>query len=83
MTTRHLVLFGLISQPDLVQLANRSPQTENEMYRHVAAQEMVQRRDILLRRLRQQGALAVEFEPGRLSTALVNHYLEIKERSLL
>ena len=83
MTTRHLVLFGLISQPDLLQLANRSPQTENEMYRHVAAQEMVQRRDILLRRLRQQGALAVEFEPGRLSTALVNHYLEIKERSLL
>ncbi len=83
MTSRHLVLFGVISQPELAQLAARSPQNETEMYRHVAAQEMVYRRDLLLRRLRQQGALAVEFTPGRLSTALVNHYLEIKERSLL
>jgi hypothetical protein len=33
--------------------------------------------------LRQRGALALEIEPGRLSTALVNHYLDIKERSLL
>lgn len=83
MTVRHLVLFGVISQPELAQLAWRFPETENEMYRHVAAQEMLHRRELLLRRLRQQGALAVEFEPGRLSTSLVNHYLEIKERSLL
>ncbi len=83
MTSRHLVLFGVIGQPDLAQLAARTPQTETEMYRHAAAQELVQRRDVLLRRLRQQGALALEISPGRLSTALVNHYLEIKERSLL
>jgi uncharacterized protein (DUF58 family) len=83
MTSRHLVLFGVISQPELAALAYRSPASETEMYWHAAAQEMVHRRDLLLRQLRQQGALAVEFEPGRLSTALVNHYLEIKERSLL
>ena len=83
MTSRHLVLFGVISQPELAQLAARSPQTETEMYRHIAAQEMLHRRELLLRRLRQQGALAVEFTPGRISIALVNHYLEIKERGLL
>ncbi len=83
MTARHLVLFGVIGQPEMGQLAARSPADETEMYRHVAAQEMVQRRELLLRRLRQHGALALEFDPGQLSTALVNQYLQIKERSLL
>ena len=83
MTSRHLVLFGVISQPELAQLAAPKPKNATEMYRHIAAQEMLLRRELLLRQLRQQGALAVEFEPGRLSTALVNHYLEIKERSQL
>lgn len=80
---RHLVLFAAISQPDLNQLASRRPETVPEAYRYVAAQETVQRRELLLRRLRQQGALALEIEPGRLSLGLVSQYLEIKERSLL
>ena len=53
------------------------------MYRYTAALEVVQRRDLLLRRLRQQGALTLEVESERMSTALVNRYLEVKERSLL
>jgi hypothetical protein len=53
------------------------------MYRYVAAQEVIQRRELLLRRLRQQGALALEFDPGKLATGLVNQYLQVKERSLL
>jgi len=53
------------------------------MYHYAAALEVVQRRDLLLRRLRQYGALTLEVEPQRLSTALVNRYLEVKERSLL
>jgi hypothetical protein len=38
---------------------------------------------MFLRQLRQQGVLTLEVEPGRLSTALINRYLEVKERSLL
>ena len=44
---------------------------------------MIQRRELLLRRLRQQGAMTIEVLPGRLATGIVNQYLEIKERSLL
>jgi hypothetical protein len=44
---------------------------------------VVQRRELLLRRLRQQGALTLEVDASRMSTALVNRYLEVKERSLL
>jgi uncharacterized protein (DUF58 family) len=83
MAPRHLVLFGVMGQPELAQLAQSWPEDETQMYRHVAALEMVHRRELLLRRLRQQGALALEFELKGLSTALVNQYLEIKERSLL
>lgn len=80
---RHLVLFVVLAQPDLERLASATPATQAEMYRSAAAQQMVHRRDLLLRGLRQQGVLTVQVEPGRLSTAVINHYLEIKERSLL
>jgi uncharacterized protein (DUF58 family) len=83
MTPRHLVLFGVMGQPELAQLAQAWPENETQMYRHVAALELTHRRELLLRRLRQQGVLALEFEPGGLATALVNQYLEIKERSML
>ncbi len=80
---RHLVLFIAITQPELPGLAERRPGSVQQAYRYVAAQEMLQRREALLGRLRQQGALALELEPERLPSALVNQYLEIKERSLL
>jgi hypothetical protein len=53
------------------------------MFRHVAAQEIVQRRDVLLRTLRQQGVLTLEVDPSRLSSAVVNQYLGAKERGLI
>ncbi|HUA01313.1 MAG TPA: DUF58 domain-containing protein [Candidatus Aquilonibacter sp.] len=83
MATRHLVLLAIIGQPEMHGLIEASPESKNDMYRYVAALEIVQRRDLLLRRLRQQGALTLEVDPNRLSTAVVNRYLEVKERSLL
>ena len=65
------------------QLVQARPENVHEMYRYTAALEIVQRRDLLLRRLRQQGAMVLEAAPAGLSTALVNQYLEVKERSLL
>ena len=83
MANRHLVLFVVLSQPELAEMAGRRPADAVGMYRYVAAEEMIQRRELFLRRLRQQGALTAEVEPRRLSLALVNQYLEIKERSLI
>ena len=80
---RHLVLFVAIGQPELPQLLARRPESVEAMYRYVAAAEMVQRRELLLRQLREQGALTAELLPGKLATGIVNQYLEIKERSLL
>ena len=67
----------------LIPLTDAPPENAGGMYRYTAALEIVQRRDLLLRRLRQQGALTMEVDPAHLSTELVNRYLEVKERGLL
>jgi uncharacterized protein (DUF58 family) len=83
MMPRHLVLFVVIGQPDLGELASKTPRSEAEMYQVAAAQEMVHRRELLLARLRERGALAMEVSSGAVSPVLVNAYLQIKERNQL
>jgi len=83
MTQRHLVVFAAMNQPDLTTLAETAPKNREEMYRHAAALEIAQRRDLLLRGLRQRGVFAFELVPGLLASSLVNQYLDIKERNLL
>ena len=83
MMPRHLVLFVVIGQPDLGELASKVPKSESEMYRVAAAQEMLHRRELLLSRLRERGALAMEVSYGSVSPVLINAYLQIKERNQL
>ena len=83
MAQRHLVLFTVIGQPELRTMVQGTPQNARQMFRQTAAMEIVQRRDLLLRTLRQQGALTLEVEPAKLSTAVVNQYLMAKDRSLI
>jgi len=81
--SKHLLLFTVIAQRDLTVLAAKYPENEEQMYETAAAQEVVQRREALLTRVREKGALALEVTPGKLTTILVNQYLEVKERSLI
>ncbi len=83
MMPRHLVLFVVVGQPDLRNLAAKVPKNESEMYHVAAAQEMVHRRELLLARLRERGALPLEVNFGNISPLLVNAYLQIKERNQL
>jgi uncharacterized protein (DUF58 family) len=83
MTARHLVLFVVIGQPDLAELAAQEPASVREMYRTTAAQEVLHRREVLLARLRERGALAVEVSSAAAATTVVNSYLEVKQRNLL
>lgn len=83
MTRRHLVLFAAVGQPDLQERVARRPESEEEMFRYIAAIEIVQRRELLLRALRQRGVLAMEIMPGALAASLVNQYLDIKDRNLI
>jgi len=81
--SRHLLLFTVIAQPELKQLARHSPASSQDMYQVTAAQEMVYRRELLLGRLRERGSLCMEVEPSRISAAILNQYLSVKERNLI
>ena len=80
---RHLVLFVVIGQPDLRRAAAARQENIGEVYQVSAAQEVIHRRELLLARLRERGALAVEADSGELAPLLVNSYLEIKQKNQL
>jgi uncharacterized protein (DUF58 family) len=81
--SRHLVIFIVIAQPEVKREAATSPDNPQQMYETVAAQEMVFRRELLLGRLREHGALCLEVEPKHLSTVVLNQYLSVKERNMI
>jgi uncharacterized protein (DUF58 family) len=81
--SKHLLLFAVIAQTDLNELSARYPGSSEDMYEIAAAQEMVHRRESLISKVRNRGALALEIAPSRLTTELVNQYLKVKERNLI
>lgn len=83
MASRHVVLFAVMRQPELHALASAAPASVTDMYRVVAAQEALERREALLHGLRQRGALVLEASPEELSAGVVDRYLESKERGLI
>jgi uncharacterized protein (DUF58 family) len=83
MAPTHVVLFGVVRQPEISALAASVPASPAAMYRVMSAQETIGRRDALLHNLKQRGAMVVEMSPAALSEGLVDRYLEVKERGLL
>jgi uncharacterized protein (DUF58 family) len=80
---RHVVLFVAMAQPEVATIARAVPQTVEQMFRSAAAQEMASRRDLLLARLRDQGAITMDTLPSQMTANVLNHYLSIKERAVL
>jgi len=83
LTPQHLLLFTVIGQPDLLEMARQDPTNGPAMYAASAAQEILQRRQVLLARMRDRGALLVEVDSAEMSAAVVNTYLDIKQQSRL
>jgi uncharacterized protein (DUF58 family) len=80
---RHLVLFIAISQMDVQRQAEITPETVDAMFETAAAQELLHRRERLLRRLEERGAMTLETQPESLAVSVLNRYLEVKEQGLL
>jgi uncharacterized protein (DUF58 family) len=83
LVSRHVLVFATMRQPDLAATAALAPASPTDMFRMLAAQEVLDRRDVLLHRLRQRGALIVEAPPEALAGGVVDRYLEVKERGLI
>jgi uncharacterized protein (DUF58 family) len=80
---RHLLLFIAISQRDLERHAARTPDSVEAMFETAAAQELLDRRERLLRRLQERGAMTLETQPELLTSSVLDRYLEVKEQGVL
>ena len=83
LSSQHLVLFGVTKPSELNDLAHAIPSSEDDMYRMLAVQEMLDRREVLLRGLRQRGVHVLELEPLGPTALLIDRYLSLKERNLI
>jgi uncharacterized protein (DUF58 family) len=80
---RHVLLFVAMAQPEVELIAQARPMNVDEMFRAAAAQEMVGRRELMLARLHEQGALTLDLNPEALTSSVLNQYLTVKERAMV
>jgi uncharacterized protein (DUF58 family) len=80
---RHVLLFVAMAQPEVEQIAQARPNDLEQMFRSSAAQEMAGRRELLLARLHEQGALTLDLNPEALTSSVLNQYLTVKERAMV
>jgi uncharacterized protein (DUF58 family) len=80
---RHVLLFVAMAQPEVDEIAQARPNTVEQMFRSAAAQEMAGRRELLLARLHEQGALTLDSDPEHLTSSVLNNYLMVKERAMV
>jgi uncharacterized protein (DUF58 family) len=80
---RHVLLFVAMAQPEIEAIAENRPKNVDDLFRAAAAQEMAGRRELLLARLHEQGALTLDLNPEALTASVLNQYLKVKERAMV
>ncbi|MDF1702417.1 MAG: DUF58 domain-containing protein [Planctomycetota bacterium] len=83
LTRKHLVVFVALSDPAWHELAGAAPHTTSALYEAVVAAEFGTEREKVLQRLRRLGAICIDAPPARVSTDLVNQYIDLKRREVL
>src|SRR6202140_4261028 len=80
---KHLVLVVAMSDPAILTARDAPVATSARAYEWAAAEEFVSSRRESFELLRRGGVLGLDVVAGSLSPALVERYLELKERALL
>lgn len=80
---RHLSLVVALDDPAIHSAADVAPDDREALFTKVGAQELLDDRAALCRRLGQQGARVVTLPPDQVSGGLVDSYLQIKRKGLL
>jgi uncharacterized protein (DUF58 family) len=80
---RHVLLFVAMAQPEVESIAHARPKSVDQMFRAAAAQEMAARRELLLARLHEHGALTLDLNPEALTSSVLNQYLAVKARAMV
>ena len=80
---RHLVLVVAMEDPALIAARDAPVDRSQRAYEWAAAEELLTARRRSFEALRKGGVLGLDVPAGKLSPALVERYLELKERALL
>jgi uncharacterized protein (DUF58 family) len=83
LAARHLVLVVAMSDPAMVAARDAPVTSSSRAYEWAAAEEFMSSRRESFEVLRRGGVLGLDVVAGQLSPALVERYLELKERALL
>ncbi len=80
---RHLPMAVTISDSDLLKILHATPEEGIDVYRHVAAQEVLHDYQRTIRALQSRGVLTVNVPANELTPATLNRYLGIKQSARL
>jgi uncharacterized protein (DUF58 family) len=80
---RHLPLVVTIADRDLKAVVSNAPTNARELFTQSVAEEIMYLREAALRRVESQGGLALDVTAAALAPAILEKYLQVKERGLL
>lgn len=80
---RHLLLFVVIEDEDLIEMMDRPPQNSEMVAQSVTAAGLMAQRRLVITRLKHLGVDVVEARHQEIGTRLMNAYLQIKKRGKL
>jgi len=80
---RHLPLVVTIGDRDLKAAVRDVPETVTDLFTQSVAEEIMHQREAALRLVEAQGGLALDVNAAALAPALLEKYLQVKERGLL
>lgn len=83
MLETHLVLFVVMRDAELADIAQGRPEDPADVSRAVTASALLRERAIVIARLRRMGAHVLEAPHDQIGTRLVDRYVMLKRRSLL
>jgi uncharacterized protein (DUF58 family) len=80
---RHLPLVVTIADRDLKAVVSQPPANTRDLFTQSVAEEIMHLREAALRLVESQGGLALDVTAATLAPALLEKYLQVKERGLL
>lgn len=79
----HLPLCVVISDPNVTELAEQTPEDSESIYQRAVAEMLLDERQVVLDTLNRSGVLTLDVPADKLSVSLINKYLELKGRGAI
>ncbi|GAB5480333.1 MAG: DUF58 domain-containing protein [Parasphingorhabdus sp.] len=80
---KHLVLFVVLEDKELLELIEKKPENAEDVARSVTAQSLLDQKKLVVTRLQHMGIDVVEGAHDNIGTRLINSYLKIKRRGAI